>query len=245
MDPFLKAVIDSAAKDFHGQASVRGKNAQRRREVSLEELIGSHFTTFSHINHPCKETITEALRLLKGSPAIIVETGSAAWGTKSTLLFDGYVHSFGGEFHSVDSRLEPMFTLAPLCSPSTTLHCDDSVQFLKKIVSENKRIDLLYLDSWDLDLKDPVPAAIHGLAEFLTILPAMGNGSIVLIDDTPLRIEDWNNAQDSSEVARSMFFKCLNQYGIPPGKGSLVKLYLSQLGRGHQIAHNYQLIWQL
>jgi hypothetical protein len=245
MDPFLKAVVDTAAKSFHGQVSVHGMNSQRKREVSLEGLINSHFTSFSDDSHPCKESITNALRLLKGRPAIIVETGSAAWGTKSSLLFDSYVHSFGGVFHSVDSRLEPIFTLAPLCTPSTTLHCDDSVQFLKKIASKAKRIDMLYLDSWDLDLNDPVPAAIHGLAEFLAILPALGNGSIVLIDDTPLKIEDWNYAQDSSEVSRSKFFNCQNQYGFPPGKGSLVKLYLSQLGRGHQVAHNYQFIWQL
>ncbi len=43
-----------------------------------------------------------AIELLGDRPARILETGSSAWGTNSSLLFDSYVHRFGGEFYTID-----------------------------------------------------------------------------------------------------------------------------------------------
>lgn len=58
-----------------------------------------------------------------------------------------------------------MFGLRGSLSERSWLTCDDSVRFLRRWVAENpgRRADLVYLDSYDLDVGDPIEAAIHGL----------------------------------------------------------------------------------
>ena len=56
----------------------------------------------------------------------------------------------------------------------------DSVKFLKETdVVPN----LVHLDSWDLNLKDPFPSALHGWEEFKAIEDKMPVGSILIVDD--------------------------------------------------------------
>lgn len=105
-----------------------------------------------------------------------------------------------------------------------------------------KRVDLIYLDSWDVNWKDPLPSAIHGLNEFLTILPSLKKGSIILVDDTPLNKEIMKEIQPSHVES---FVLSEKKYGFPPGKGSLIKIFLEHLKIGKKIAHCYQLLWQL
>jgi hypothetical protein len=170
-----------------------------------------------------------------------VETGSSAWGTNSTLLLDGYVHSFGGALQSVDIRLEPAISLRGKCGPRTILYCDDSVGFLAKRAQDPTPIDLVYLDSWDVDWKDPLPCAIHGLREFMAISARMAPGSLLLIDDTPVDETVMRTVQAPFEED---FRRFKETHGFYPGKGALVKHLLMQSGRGHLIAHAYQLLWQ-
>lgn len=182
-----------------------------------------------------------ALEMLNQKPAVIVETGSSAWGTNSSLLFDSYVNSFGGSFSSVDIRPEPSMTLKGLCSARSQFFCDDSVSFLKKTVKNECKIDLVYLDSWDVDWSDPIPSSLHGLHEFLSIYPLLGPGSLLLIDDTPLDVQIMSRVQPSQVGS---FVASKEKYGFAPGKGALVKLLLRQNGWGKEISHQYQLLWQ-
>ena len=61
---------------------------------------------------------------------------------------------------------------------------DDSVHFLK-----NTEVipNLVHLDSWDFDLKNPLPSALHGWNEFLTIESKMLSGSIIIVDDNYIK----------------------------------------------------------
>jgi len=122
------------------------------------------------------------------SPALIIETGTSAWGTDSTRLWARYVEDFGGIFHSVDVRREPSENLRGAVGAKTHLHVDDSVNFLKhfSVPAGYDKVDLAYLDSWDLDLDNPLPAMEHGLNEWKALYPLLGPGSIVVIDDTPI-----------------------------------------------------------
>jgi len=43
--------------------------------------------------------------------------------------------------------------------------------------------NLVHLDSWDVDLKNPFPSALHGWREFEAIESSMPIGSIIIIDD--------------------------------------------------------------
>ena len=58
----------------------------------------------------------------------------------------------------------------------------DSVEFLYKY-KPNEDIDLLYLDSYDLDWKNPTPSALHHMKELCAIIPQLKKGCIILIDD--------------------------------------------------------------
>jgi len=216
--------------------------ATRETFSSSTELIDHHFSEHSDAHHPCHSTMARAIELLGEKPAHIIETGSSAWGTNSSLLFDAYVNSFGGTFESVDIRPEPARALGVLCCPNSRFFCDDSVSFLKRVERERPPIDLLYLDSWDLDWSDPLPSALHGLNEFLSIYPALRPGSLILIDDTPLNANELAHAhpnQVEDYVASS------KKFGFSPGKGSLVKLWLRQQSIGQELAHGYQLLWRL
>ncbi len=222
--------------------SVVGTNKSIIKFDDTAQLIFYHFEKNSTPTHICKNTLHEALNKLSGKSALIIETGSSAWGTNSSLLFDGYVRNFGGSFETVDLRVEPLLKLQDQCSPNTQLHCNDSVNFLKQWTSKNKgvKIDLLYLDSWDVEWSNPNPSGLHGLAEFLSISNHMQKGSLLLIDDTPKN----ENFFNGSEEDRAAFLEYFDRNGFYPGKGSLVKQLLLSLGRGREIAHEYQLLWE-
>jgi hypothetical protein len=45
------------------------------------------------------------------------------------------------------------------------------------------QIDLLYLDSFDLDWNNPHPSSFHDMKEFLAIKSKINSGCLILIDD--------------------------------------------------------------
>ena len=236
-----RRLIDATARFHLGGSSRTGKNISEAFS-DTETLVEFHFQNFSSPDHPCRETLSLALSMLKRRPSIIVETGSSAWGANSSLLFDAYVNSYGGRFDSVDIRVEPMYKLSALCSHKSTFFCDDSVTFLRKLIKKTAKIDLVYLDSWDVDWDDPLPSAIHGFHEFLVILPLLReNGGLLLIDDTP---KDSDVMRKVAPGGLTGYQNFLSEYGFPPGKAALVNEYLTKNAIGKKIAHNYQLLWR-
>ena len=222
---------------FKGKDGIAGE-ARREQFQTTETLLERHFSEHSNLGHICRPSLSLALQRLKCKPATIVETGSAAWGTKSSLLFDSYVNSFGGIFFSVDLRVEPIWTLSRQCSQNSQFFCDDSVTFLRKSIWGQK-IDLCYLDSWDLDVSDPMPAAIHGLNEFFCVLPALRKyGGLLLIDDTP------RHHSYFGESCYSSWQDSVARFGIPPGKGSLVFDFLERHKYATLLYHEYQVLYE-
>jgi hypothetical protein len=243
---FIKANYRWLTKYFSnlgvGTWSLIGACQRPSEAANLQELVAFHFHHHSSSDHVCRKTLHAALEKLNNQPACILETGSSAWGSNSSLLFDSYVTRFGGQFESVDLRIEPSITLQEKCSGKTILHCDDSVNFLEKWSKNNpsKKIDLLYLDSWDVNWLNPTPSALHGLAEFIASSPNLREGSLLLIDDTPVNPDYFVSAQ--SELGAFNQYRLI--HGFYPGKGSLVKQLLISLGRGQELLHHYQLLWQ-
>ena len=240
MNNYLRKLIDPLSPFFRGRIS-RGGLVPRVKHKSLDNLIDIHFSQYSESNHPCRFTLTTALEILKNKPSVILETGSSAWGTNSSLLFDSYVNSFGGKFKSVDIRLEPMLTLRSICSTNSEFYYNDSVDLLRAQVELDELPDLVYLDSWDVNWLDSIPSAVHGFNEFLTILPCLKSGSLLLVDDTP---KDRDIMKKVQPMRLSEFDFFTNLYGFPPGKGPLIKNFLIKNSIGKEIAHEYQLLWQ-
>lgn len=117
----------------------------------------------------------------------IVETGcirkEGNWDGdgQSTLIWADYIKWNTGSFVTIDISQEAIDLLRTIC-PSAYSICSDSVAALSK---HSGGIDLLYLDSFDLDVSNDHPAALHCLFEFCAALPKLHSGSIVFIDDSP------------------------------------------------------------
>jgi len=232
------SLIKSAEIFLNNNRGIRSYGV-RKKFISTEDTLRDHFENYTDFNHPCKQTLTKAINQLVDKPANIVETGSSAWGSNSSMLFDSYVNSFGGNFFSVDIRLNPMVNLLGACTNKSHFYRDDSVNFLQNF---NHPISLLYLDSFDVDWLDPLPSMIHGLREFLAIYPVLSPGSIILIDDSPKNGQAMEKVCPEYSIHFNNFY---STYGFFPGKGALVLNYLNKFATGKLIAHDYQIVWRL
>jgi hypothetical protein len=85
----------------------------------------------------------------------------------------------------VDIRPDPSLLLQNKVSKSTKFFISDSVEFLEGLAKRNFVADLIYLDSFDVDWDDPLPAEEHGRKEFEIAKSLIRIGGIILIDDTP------------------------------------------------------------
>jgi len=132
--------------------------------------------------------IFEELEKKKREYYLIVETGCArladnfAGDGMSTILFDEFVNYYDGRVVSIDINDSHCMTARTLTSKKTTVYCEDSVSFLWKY-DPPIPIDLLYLDSFDINFSKPHPAMLHHLKEFCAIRNHLKEGTIVAIDD--------------------------------------------------------------
>lgn len=190
------------------------------------------------MNYPIPETIDEMLeRTVSGkrkesfelmlehlktvNNPLIVETGcarsTAGWegDGMSTVIFDKYINMFGGELHTVDIDPQNVALSNTLVSKKTTIHCSDSVAWLWEFNKLGRKIDLLYLDSFDINHQDPAPSQQHHLYELTAIVGSLRKGTMIAVDD---------NFGDF-------------------GKGQLVKKFMEHIG--NDMIHNgYQQIWK-
>lgn len=176
---------------------------------------------------------------------VIVETGCVrkadnwAGDGQSTVLFDQYLKSapHGGRLFTVD--IDPLATAEcrRLVSNAVEVHTEDSVLFLSKLSSRLRAtgasIDLLYLDSFDLDWGNPAPSAAHHLKELAAISAAVRPDTLVVVDDAPqaafLTVDDQQQA-------------ALLRAPVVSGKGLLVAEYAAAVGATLQFSH-YQVAW--
>ena len=94
---------------------------------------------------------------------------------------------------------------------------------------------MVYLDSWDVDLDNPLDSSIHGLKEFQSIYKKLKKGDVILIDDTPkdtsvlkkIGVQPLNNHSNNDKIG---------------GKGSLIKLYVLEYNLCEILYQDYQLV---
>lgn len=196
-----------------------------------DDLIRWHFNFWSDSNHVSKSGLKVALTHFGDKPLNILETGTSAWGTDSTRLFDSYVRKFGGSLISVDIRSLPSERLKNQLAGSSNLLVGDSVSEIEKL-AESLSFDFIYLDSFDVDWMNPVPSALHGLSEMKVVLPRLKAESVVIIDDTPCSFDFQTPAESR---ARNEF---TDEYGVNPGKGGLAVKFLDDIGVGYSVMHH-------
>ena len=179
----------------------------------------------------------------------VVETGTSC--NHSDGMF-GLILGFASEqidgiMLSVDideEKLEKSKKLFNKYTPSLDYQIfkEDSVSFLTNLSTAP---NLVHLDSWDLNLKDPLPSALHGWRDFIAIESKMESGSLILIDDNYINGTwvDW--IYPNGEVERI-------DVNIPiMGKGALVYHYVMEgesdwklVGDHYKTGPNIKLILQ-
>lgn len=155
----------------------------------------------------------------------IVETGTCRnpgnWKDgQSAVIFTAFVDVMGGWVKSVDvDRAACDRARNHISSERFSVYCSDSVAWLAQ-QTDLDRVDLFYLDSYDVKWHDDTPSATHHLKEFQQIEPFLGPGSVVAIDDNARLID-----------------------GSRTGKGRLIVEYLAQKNI-NPIYDHYQIIFQ-
>ena len=67
-------------------------------------------------------------------------------------------------------------------SDKTQVYCQDSVEYLWGL-SPKRKIDFLYLDSYDFVPTDPVPSQLHHVKELCASMKNLKKGTIIAVDD--------------------------------------------------------------
>jgi hypothetical protein len=177
-------------------------------------------------------------------PVLIVETGCTrqegnwAGDGGSTLLFDKYARFHpGSTVLSVDIDLNATTLCKSLVSDLVRVHTGDSVNFLRGLADSPPEgfdgVDLLYLDSFDVNFDDVFPSAFHHMKELVAAAPMIRGKTLVMVDDSPSTLTGFLNEEGQLLLV------------TPPkagGKGKLVAEYAGHIGAKLEF-QGYQCGW--
>lgn len=178
-----------------------------------------------------------------GRPACIVETGCVRnHGTftgegQSTVLFDKFSECVPGTIvHSVDISPESTGLCKSIVSSRIQVHTSDSVTFLRHqcadLIKPHTHIDLLYLDSFDVDVEKPHDSAMHHMKELLAVGHLVNANTMMLVDDSPTSATFYIDAGQ---------IKLTSPQRIG-GKGKYIAQYMEDIG-SKPIYQGYQAAW--
>jgi hypothetical protein len=191
--------------------------------LSFNEQYRQHFRPRLGKRADGFDAMFQSLQAL-GRSLLVVETGylriPGNWegDGQSTFMFDALVRTSGGVLISIDVTNECIDTARKACSSATQLLENDSVSALNALAQVSSRqIDLLYLDSFDLNA-GVLPSAIHHALELTAARPLIGSGTMICIDDYAI--------------------------GSSGGKGMIVDKFLTAV-RAEVLYSGYQKIWRI
>ena len=149
----------------------------------------------------------------------IIETGTVRqidnWegDGQSTIVWNTLATNLGGTVTTIDINPIGAELVAELELQATTAIVGNSLDVIPTLTGH---ADLLYLDSFDVDFENPLPAAAHHLSELMAALNLLAPGSLVAVDDN----------QDEQ------------------GKGSEVAWFLAEHG-AVEIVRGYVRVWRI
>jgi hypothetical protein len=166
------------------------------------------------------------------------------------LYLGKVVESVGGTYHSVDiyedivnKSKELFYRYIPELKISH--YVSDSVKFLEEY---NGSPNLVHLDSWDLDLTNPVPSMLHGWLEFVAIKDKMESGSIIIVDDNFFK-DSWVNWDIIVDGNYTGEYQTIDITYDIIGKGSLIYHWCQKentdwdlIGNNHRVGENIKII---
>jgi FkbM family methyltransferase len=176
----------------------------------------------------------------KGKPIYIVETGTM-WSPLNenmgafTLIFADLIKNHtGGKLYTIDiseKNINLCKTHTEEFSSVIEYVVSDSVSFLRSLDDECvKKLDLVYLDSYDLDTPKPHKSAQHHLDELTAVYPRLNKECGVAIDDNFLPntyiVWEWYNPDGSVKSSQ----RCETDYKTIIGKGMYCNQFLESKG---------------
>ncbi len=206
-------------------------------------LAASGFGHWRHVNYFTFKALFEQIAQHIERP-VILETGSSAYGTNSSVLFAALAEAADGSFDTVDLNPETTNRVRGVLhgkfgpSPRLRCHNGDSVGFIETFAG---RPNVVYLDSYDLLPGIFAESAEHGLREFEKLVPKLADSRcFVLIDDTPR----------TREIFRKMcppnFLPAVDAHvqatGRLPGKGERIIEAIKDDRRFQVLAWEYQVL---
>ncbi|MFT8978870.1 hypothetical protein [Gluconobacter oxydans] len=186
-------------------------------DTYLRERLGKRADGFA--------TIFEALD--RHEAPFIIETGCLRvprnWDGdgQSTFQFDWYARERQGRVMTIDVNPRSIDSARRACSSVTSTILNDSVATLDALGAAGMGpAALIYLDSFDLDLDNPMPSAMHHAMELMAARHLLGPGTILCIDDF-----------DVAPLG-------------PGGKGLIVDRFLDTI-RAEVLYSGYQKVWRI
>ena len=186
-------------------------------------------------------------------PIIIVETGTM-WtslqdnmGAFTYIFGDLIKNHTGGKLITIDISEKNI----NLCKEYTKEFSDvikyvisDSVEYLASLPTDIvSNIDFLYLDSWDLDMLNPLPSQIHHLRELSAVYHNLSNNMSIAVDDNlmPNCWIEWIFLDEHGDRTESTIIIHSGDNII--GKGTLVDIFLLNNGWNRlPVISNYSLL---
>jgi hypothetical protein len=217
-------------------------NLNKLKLRKSDDLINLHFDYYSDPVHYNFAMFHYLLGTFKSKPLQILETGSSAHGIYSSHLFIDYIKKFGGNFYTVDINPDVKELLSKFEGHNINIFTSDSVRFIKLLDKDIVRnLDIVYLDSFDLDLMNPEPSENHGLNEFINIYKDLKVGCLVAIDDTP---SDYSYFLPTKGEVKEEYRKQIKKNGPDyiPGKGRKILDLIASLKNFEVIFHEYAVI---
>jgi hypothetical protein len=166
----------------------------------MSNALDFYLERFSNIKSvEQSKTIDLILEFFFDFPSVeCIETGVSYGGNDDNfgIYLAKFTQKYGGKMSSVDIDCQRVNKSQELIDSLVdnidySAHTSDSVQFLREYKGSP---NLVHLDSYDLDITNPLPSMLHHWLEFVEIKDKMKSGSILMVDDNFFKGTwvDWN-----------------------------------------------------
>lgn len=144
----------------------------------------------------------------------------------STVLFDTFIEFYGGKGVSIDIDKDAC-KLSDESTKNFQIINENSLTALSRLET---KADLLYLDSFDVDWNNPLPAATHHLKELFSARNLLKEGTLIVIDDNILVSPKNKMKQYKIEGVEGLLQGLDNGDIERRGKGQVVLDYMNDIG---------------
>lgn len=240
--PHVLDLNDGFSRILMPHQEIRNALSDQGTPNNLSNLFGDF--TWRHVNFFTFLQLFECIDRYIEVPTIL-ETGSSAHGTNSSMLFAGLAAESGGTFDTVDINTETYQRVSKSIlgkfgvRKNLRCHCGDSIEFIRNYFGAS--INVAYLDSYDLEVDSFEQSAWHGYQEFCALVPKLCKKlAFILVDDTPRTIDIFEKMFSGPDFAGVQAY--LHSTGSLPGKGRLIVEKIKNDGRFKIIAWEYQIL---